>query len=312
MDRFGGHSWVKRVVSVSLGSSRRDHRAEVELLGESFIIERFGTDGDIRRAAALVHELDGRADAIGLGGIDLYLQVRQRRYVVRDACRISAAARVTPVLDGNGLKNSLEPWVIRALQEEHEVDFRGKRILMVSAVDRFGMAQALVQAGGELLFGDLIFGLKVPIALRSLRALEWAGAVLLPIVTRLPFKMLYPTGAKQEGVQARFTRYFRWADVVAGDFHFIRRYMPDSMEGKVVITNTITSEDVEELRCRGVHRLVTTTPELNGRSFGTNVLEAILVALSGSRRELTPQEYLALLQRLAFRPRVVELNPARD
>jgi len=30
----------KRVVSISLGSSRRNHRAEVELLGQKVIIDR--------------------------------------------------------------------------------------------------------------------------------------------------------------------------------------------------------------------------------------------------------------------------------
>ena len=33
---------MKRVVSVSIGSSKRDHRVEVDLLGERFQIERIG------------------------------------------------------------------------------------------------------------------------------------------------------------------------------------------------------------------------------------------------------------------------------
>src|SRR5690606_14989923 len=100
---------------------------------------------------------------------------------------------------------------------------------------------------------------------------------LLPVVTRLPFKILYPTGEKQETVHPRYARHFHWADIIAGDFHFIRRNMPGDMRGKLIITNTITADDVGELQRRGVRWLVTTTPELGGRSFGTNVLEAMLV-----------------------------------
>jgi hypothetical protein len=58
------------------------------------------------------------------------------------------------------------------------------------------------------------------------------------------------------------------------------------------LTNTLTARDVEELRARGVARLVSTTPDFGGRSFGTNVIEAALLALLGKRWEdVTPDDY---------------------
>ncbi|MHB1611436.1 MAG: hypothetical protein ACYCT0_07080, partial [Sulfobacillus sp.] len=50
---------------------------------------------------------------------------------------------------------------------------------------------------------------------------------------------------------------------------------------KIILTNTTTQEDRESLKNRGVRLVVTTTPVLSGRSFGTNVIEAALVAVSG-------------------------------
>ncbi|MDP3058013.1 MAG: quinate 5-dehydrogenase, partial [bacterium] len=95
------------------------------------------------------------------------------------------------------------------------------------------------------------------------------------------------------------------ADIIAGDFHFIRRYMPQKLEGKIIITNTVTKDDVILLKQKGVKMLITTTPELEGRSFGTNVMEALLVALSGKKVSgLTAAEYDLLLDRLDFKPRV--------
>src|SRR5690606_16160319 len=69
----GGQAGMKRVVSVSIGSSERDHVAEVELLGQRVRVERIGTDGDVERAIRLIAELDGQVDAFGMGGIDLYV-----------------------------------------------------------------------------------------------------------------------------------------------------------------------------------------------------------------------------------------------
>lgn len=306
---MGEANGVLHVVSVSLGSSSRDHVARAEFLGRQVLIERRGTDGDIGKAIRLVQELDGRVDAFGMGGIDLYLQAGRRRYRIRDAVPIARAARRTPMVDGSGLKDTLERRVVRYLATEYGLPLRGKTVLMVSAMDRFGMAEALVEAGCRLILGDLMFGLGVPVPLYSLRSLELLARVLAPVIVQLPFRLLYPTGERQKETHPRFAAYYQRADIIAGDYHFIAHHMPDRLEGKVIITNTVTPADVQALRARGVSLLVTTTPEFDGRSFGTNVMEAVMVALCGrTAGELTAADYEELLDRIAFRPRIEELN----
>ena len=121
--------------------------------------------------------------------------------------------------------------------------------------------------------------------------------------------MLYPTGSKQEQSKIRYTKYYQWADVIAGDYHFIASHMPEDMRGKIVVTNTVTAADVANLRERGVKTLVTSTPNLCGRSFGTNVVEAVLVALLDKPlAEIAPEEYFGLLETINFTPRVEHLQ----
>ncbi|AEV16433.1 hypothetical protein TCCBUS3UF1_13920 [Thermus sp. CCB_US3_UF1] len=298
---------AKRVVSVSLGSSRRDSVAEVELLGERVVLERRGTDGDFAKALALIGELDGKVDAIGLGGIDLYLWAGGRRYAIRDALRLKKAARLTPVVDGSGLKHTLERRAVAELAGL--VPWKDTRVLLPSAVDRFGLAEALAEAGARVLYGDFIFALGLPIPLYSLSFLQKLAFLLLPLLTQLPFHLLYPTGKEQEKRVVDWrSRYYLWADVVAGDWHYLKRYMPERMEGKTVLTNTTTLEDVAFLKARGAKRLITTTPRLGGRSFGTNVMEALLVALAG--RELGEEDYLRYIDLLGLRPQVLDLEEA--
>src|SRR5690242_7942798 len=177
---------MKQVVSVSLGASSGDMRVETEFLGEPFVVAREGTDGDLRRAIARIAELDAKVDAIGLGGIDLYLVSGGRRYVVSQAAKMAAAARRTPVVDGSGLKHTLERETIRWLQREGVIDFRGRRVLMVAGVDRFGMAEALAEAEADLLFGDLIYGLGIKVPVRGLKRVNRLAAMMLPLVCRLP------------------------------------------------------------------------------------------------------------------------------
>jgi hypothetical protein len=302
------------VVSVSIGSSSRDKSVEAEFAGRRVLLERRGTDGDLARARAMMAELDGQVDAFGLGGTDLYLFAAGRRYTIRDAAKIASGAHITPVLDGSGLKHTLERTAIAKLEESGELNLAGKKVLLVSAVDRFGMAEAIAARTDQFVFGDLMFGLGVDMPVRSMRRLHLLARLMLPIICRLPFKMLYPTGDKQNEITPKWGKYFEWADVIAGDFLFIRHFLPAPegrpLAGKVVLTNTTTAEDVELLRERGLSRLITTTPVFDGRTFGTNVMEAVLTALAGSRERLPEQQMIDTLATWGWAPTVIDLDVA--
>ncbi len=301
---------MRHVVSISLGSSRRDHSVDVELLGEDFRIERIGADGRFERAAELLREYDGRVDAIGLGGIDIYLYSGTRRYEIVDGAKLRDIVEKTPVVDGSGLKNSVEPAAVRWLAEQPGFDLSQMNVLMVSAVDRFGMASAFSEAGARTVFGDLIFALGIKVPVYTMEKLTQLADELLPKIVKTPFDKLYPIGSEQDKEpDPRFSEFYDDADIIAGDFHYIRRYMPPDLAGKTILTNTVTTRDVQELKKRGVRYLVTTTPEYNGRSFGTNVLEAVFLVLLGKEWEdITDEDYLALLKELDYEPALRRLD----
>jgi len=310
-DSMRGGLAIKEVVSVSIGSSKRDHEVELDLLGERFLIRREGWDGDLAKAASRFAELDGKVAALGMGGIDHFLRAAGRTYYFRDAKRLIKDVHKTPVLDGSGLKGPVEGSTIAYLRSECGLDFTGKKTLMTSAVDRWGMAEALQDAGAEQVFGDLQYAIDVPIIIKRWSSLVTLVHLLTPLVVQLPFTLLYPTGSEQDKApksNPRMEALYAWADIVAGDWLYVRKYLPADMSGKWVITNTTTAEDVALLRQRGAELLVTSTPRLNGRTFGTNVMEATMVALDGANAELTPGRYKELLDSVGFVPDVLWLQ----
>ncbi|MGB7604661.1 MAG: hypothetical protein WBL93_04205 [Lutisporaceae bacterium] len=302
---------MKHIVSVSIGSSKRNHRTQVEILGETFIIERIGTDGDINKAVELVKELDGKVDAFGMGGIDIYLNAGKRRYKIKDAFPIRAAAQKTPMVDGSGLKISLEKQVPHYIDENIE-SLKGKKAFILPAIDRYALAEGFEEVGCELTLGDLMVSVGINIPIKSMRVLDRLASVVAPVICRLPFEMLYPTGKDQNSgtrKAGKIDRFFEESDIIAGDFLYIRQYMPERMQGKIVVTNTVTKEDINWLKDCGIRLLVTSTPNLEGRSFGTNVIEALLVAIIGKPvEEITGDDYLSLLEKINFKPRVEYLQ----
>ena len=295
----------KHIVSVSLGSSGRNATGSIELCGETYEISREGHDGDIAAMRARLCELDGAVDAIGMGGCSCYLYGKNgRKYPLKAICRLATVVKQTPFVDGAAVKETLERRVVASM-EKWGLPLKGQKVLMVCGLERLGMAEALEACGAQLRFGDMMFALGFGGAIKKLKTLHRLIAMLAPIVTILPFKALYPSGSGQNKRDKRYGRHYAWADVIAGDYLYINAHLPDSLEGKVIVTNTVTPADVLELKQRGVRALITTAPEIEGRSYGTNVIEALLVAMSGVKgRALSEEEYAEQIDRAGLEPRV--------
>jgi len=302
---------MKRAVSISIGSSKRNKSVEVELLGERVAIERIGTDGDMEKAAQLFKELDGQVDAFGVGGADLGIMVDNKWYPIHSVQSLIRFVQKTPVVDGAGLKNTLENRLAGFIDSQigEYIGQSGRKAFVVGGVDRWGMAKSFVDAKYEVIFGDLMFILGLPVPIRKMSTLKVLAAVLAPAVGRLPFEWVYPTGEKQEKRIPKWEKYYQWGSVIAGDCHYVKRHMADRLPGKVIATNTTTVEDVEFFRKAGIRYLVTSTPVLEGRSFGTNMMEAALVAVSGKGRKLSLDELNQMLDQLGLQPQLQELNP---
>lgn len=305
---------MKHAVSVSIGSSKRDKAVEVELFDEKIKLERIGTDGDMEKAARLYRELDGKVDALGVGGAILGIMVDRRWYPFHSVLSLIKDVKKTPVVDGTGLKMTLEKRVAGVTDQILEDNHGEKRVLITAALDRWGTARSFFDAGYSCAMCDLMFALGLPLPIRSIATIKIVASILLPVLTRMPFRWLYPVGEQQEKRTPKWHNYFRWATVISGDCHYVTRYMPDDMKDKIVVTNTTTISDRELFRRSGVRHLITTTPVMEERTFGTNMIEAALVAISGRKSRVdyaNPGSYFNemedLIKQFNLTPQIQEL-----
>ena len=297
---------MKRAVSISLGSSKRDKKVVVNFNGEEIQVERVGTDGDVAKARQMYLDLDGRVDAFGVGGVDLYLRLDEREYPLRAALKLVSGVTRTPLCDGRGLKHTLERRVFELVKPQlGEVRF--KQAFVPLGVDRLGLAQALSEVAERTVFGDLMVALGVPLPIHGIPAFKRVLKILLPVVSYFPMSMIfYGSGGAEH--EPKYVKYFEGSDLIAGDFLFMRKYMPMDISGKTIVTNTTTEDNLTLLKSRGVKTVITTTPRYDGRSFGTNMLEAALTAYAGRGRRLTDDELNRLIDQLGLKPSLMRFQ----
>jgi len=189
------------------------------------------------------------------------------------------------------------------------MDLAHSRALVMSSFDRYWLAEAIAQRCGEAIYGDLMFSLGISLPVRSLEAMTTWARLVLPVITRLPHSWAFATGVHSDRIVPGFENYYAWADLIAGDFASIRHYIPDQLPGKVILTNTITPDDVALLQSRRVKYLVTTSPQLEGRAFATNVMEGVFVSLLGRPPEqLQAEDYLRLAEEINWQPVIREIS----
>jgi hypothetical protein len=253
-------------------------------------------------------EMDGQVDAFGVGGVDLYLRLEEREYPLYAALKLVQDVKHTPTVDGRGLKHTLERRVFELAASQLPARPRFRCAFIPVAVDRLGLAEAVAEVTDQVIIGDLMVALGIPIDIRGIAAYRRLARLLFPLVSHFPMSMLFygSDGAKSE---PKYDRYWQQSDLLAGDFLFMRKYMPYDLRGKTVITNTTTEDNIALLRERGVHTVITTTPRYQGRSFGTNMMEAAITAYAGKGRPLTDAELNGLIDELGLRPSVQHLNP---
>lgn len=298
---------MKRVGIVSLGPEGASEDFEVTFLGETVQVEWHGTDGDVEKAKKVLKSLDGQVDVIGLDSMNRAFHLGKKVYPIQEIEELSRTVSQTPVVDGTHLKGTLERWAVAWVHNEFPDLLKDTtHVFMPCGAERWHMAKVLTEYTEHIYFGDAMMFHSWPWPLKGIEKLESYASWFLDGVAKRKYKALYPVGRRQEEVSPKFQRAFRQAELIAGGLHYIKRYAPRNLRNSVVLTNSLSPTDLEELREKGVRMVITSTPEMNGRSYGQNVLEAIMVAASPKKAsELKDNDFLELISESGIEPRVI-------
>jgi predicted amino acid dehydrogenase len=304
---------MKHIVSISLGSSSLDYSFKTRFLGENFTVERQGTDRDAKQAAQLIKEKRADADAIGLGMVREHYTVGTDHFVRPETRKLEKLSSDTPITTGARLREIVQEWTLRSAQMELGNIFSNARVLFLSGTINYRLASILSEFTDNLTFADPVAQFGLPNLLTSLRALELYATGSHPILRFESGKDLVPSIAPfQFFNHLVLRRAVKEAHVVVAPYEQLRHYGQDELDGKTVITSTVSDERLQELREKGVRLVLDCSIQPFKHTVGLNVIEAmVMAALDKPADEISHDDYLEIFTDLELKPRLLYPIPGR-
>jgi len=297
---------MKKIASISLGPFSLDCNFRAKFLGHDFEVVRIGTDNDFKAAEKLVIEWRDKVDAIGLGLVHDHYSVGTRYFHQRDTARLEKLAGDTLVSTGARLREIVQEWSLRSAQHELGNFFNNAKVLFLSGAANYRLASVMGEFTQNLSFADPVLQFGAPGLLHSLRALELYAAGSHPVLRVGPEDHLPSLAPARRFNRSLLKKAVRDADAIVASYHQLERYGPDELEGKVVLTSTISPDRLQALKERGVRVVIDCSIQLFEQTVGLNVVEAmILAALGKPAKEIAHDDYLEIFTDLDLKPRIL-------
>lgn len=296
---------MKKVVSVTMGSSKSDFSFEADFLGEHFKVQILGADGSSKKAWELLRRQQASADAIGLGGVVDPCHVGTTTIVNRTTQGLLNVVTRVPVTTGTTLRRLLQVHAVRHVQRELGHYFNNNLVLFLSGMRNYEIAVALSDYTENLSFADPVFQAGSPLLLGSLTQLELYAKGNEFVAGVKPWRMLEKSFAGLKNL--RVARAVGNAHVIVGGFDEIKAVgSHTNLNGKTLITSAVDDEQLAYYKQCKVNLVIDVLPKLFERVIGINALEAMILAKLGRpAEEIADEDFEEIIAELRIQPRLL-------
>ena len=301
------------IVNISLAAADRDFDTEVSFLGHDFRLVRIGTDGDVEAAEHLVQVWSKRAAALAITGIREARAAGLYDGDLQAIERVKAAAVGVPVSDGHHLRDVLQEWSIRHVQEEMPGFFANARTVVLGGRNHQRTLRVLRESTENIEYADPLMQLGIPDILDQRPVLGLAADVGMWPLHKLPGPVRAQINAPGQSVSRALARKAaRDADVVVATHEELIGFGLEDLAGKTLISSSVSDDRLAGLASRGVDMVVDATPQpFEGVTISAAMLQAMMLALAAHGGQLTDDDLLDMVVEAGLEPRVLHPNGPR-
>ena len=298
------------VVNVSLTGPERDHDAVVTFLHHDVRLVRIGTSGDVAAAEALVASWADRADAIAVTGIREARASGLYDGELEAIDRVRRATTAVPVTDGRTVRDVLQEWAVRHVQNEMPGYFTNARTLVLGGENHARTVRVLREFTDNIEFAEPLQRWDVAGLLHSNPVIGLASDVGLWPLRLLPGQLkvsVASPGHRLSNALAR--RAAKECHVVVATYDELMAFGIDDLAGKALITSAVSDERLAELGARGVDLVLHATPQPFDVTITPADLEAMMLAIVAG--PITDDDLLEMIGAGGLEPRVLWPNGFR-
>jgi len=301
-----------RILEINFPQDIRGRGYSFQLPNASVHVESVPGQMTIERAKNIIRDAKGAFDAVALSGLSLTYTVGDRYHRHRFLRELLAERDDDPtmVCDGIRAKDTVERLLMRRIVEQLEGEIANRRILVLSGMDRWGVSEVVSTLKSQIIFGDLMYNFRFGIPLFSLRQVRSISPLILYVLTRAPLEWYFPGARRGKRLMPRWRPAFYWAEVIIGGMNYLKRYSPSSLDGKVVVTNVVSDDEIEWLKSKGASTIASLTPVISGERISASVMEAALSLVTRGKVGHRRDRYLDEIIRVDPAPEIVAIRPS--
>jgi len=300
---------LKKILHLTLDRKIRESNYVLSVLGRDYAVDEQTCPTELSGLRSVFEENIPRYDAIASSGMAVVFFHKGVISVHSKLKDISQRKGSCVITNGLRVRSVLDRHLARRALVEMNGDVRDRRILMLSAIERLGLAEVIADCTSEVVFGDMIFSLRWGLPLHSMRQVEELSKRAIPVMLKLPLAWFDPRARRGHPIFQPFQWWFDWAEIIVGSAPYFRRYAPKTMDGKVVLAD-YSESDIDYFRESGVSTLVSLDAHLDGRRVPSAILHAVYRLSPDAETGPTEEGgILEMIHRLKIEPRITQFAP---
>ncbi len=297
---------MKTILSLAFAQDQYNFDEEIEFFGEVYRVIQYSTNFDVDLTEKLIRKYDGQCDVICITGIPQKIKFKKGYFLHPATYRLKTAARYTPIVDGQIIKDVYIPYALRMYQLKNPQFFYKKKIGFYSAALQISFVEPLSEICKDLVMADPFFLLKLPFNLHSSKSLEKFLKLLSPVLKSMKVqKKFVPDFDNESLFKSRALNEFLDCDILVGNEANINFLNMSHLKGRTIIIDIVSPQLEKKLKEAGLKEALICLPQLSiYPKMNYSILEGIMQIKKGVGNFVKEDDVIRMVEEIKISPDV--------
>lgn len=306
---------MKTILSLAFAQDQFNYDEEVTFFGEKYRVIQYSTNFDVSLTEELIRKYDGHCDVICISGIPQKIKFKKGYFIHPDTYRLKTAARHTPLVDGQIIKDVYIPYALRMFHLKNPQFFTKKKVGMYSAGLQISFVEPLFELVGQnVVMADPFFLLKLPFMLHRQNSLETFLKTLAPVLKMMKVqKSVVPEFSERNRKINRALDEFLSCDIMVGNEANINFLDLAHLKNKSLIIDIVSPQFEKKLRQSGLKEALVCLPQFTENpKLNYSILEGIIQMKKKAGDFVTQDDVIRMVESMKLMPELRIFNDDRD